>query len=116
MTKAVRGDWIQVGRFWHNTRTRQTMPVIQGGALPATDAFTAADGTSLTTYSANWTHNAGSGFAIWSNAVYCTNGGDGLAHWNADAFNNNQYGQVAFPAVANAEYYLDGMRRWHKPL
>ncbi len=59
-------------------------------ALPATDTFTAADGTALTTYSANWTLNGG-GFSIYSNAL-CNNGsGDYAAHWNADTFEDDQY-------------------------
>ena len=62
-------------------------------ALPATDNFTAANGTALTTYSANWTLNNGN-FAINTNAVYPNSGStENGAHWNADTFNNDQYSQ-----------------------
>ncbi len=73
-------------------------------ALPAQDAFTAANGTNLTTYSANWTVNSGS-FAINTNALI---GGtsilDNLAHWNADVFANDQYAQVVAAAVSSGNY------------
>ncbi len=70
-------------------------------SLPASDVFTGADGTALTTYSANWTLNYGN-FAIYSNGLRA-NGGDAntdaCAHWNADAFNNDQYSQVNLVAL-----------------
>ena len=92
MTKPRRfGDWVEAGRYWVNTKTGRLLPIIQGGALPATDVFTAADGTALTTYSANWTLNNGN-FAIYSNSVGANlNNAFPLAHWNADVFANNQY-------------------------
>lgn len=69
-------------------------------ALPATDGFAAADGTALTTYSANWTYNSGT-WVINTNSVYPNTGGtEEGAHWNADAFNNDQYAQVILVAVA----------------
>lgn len=68
-------------------------------ALPATDAFTAADGTSLPTYSANWSVNAGS-FAINTNAVYSTTANECGAGWNADTFDANQYAQGVITARA----------------
>ena len=76
-----------------------SMPLISGGALPATDAFTAGDGTALTTYSASWSYNNGV-FAINTNSVYSnTAGGDPVANWNADAFENNQYAQGTLVAL-----------------
>lgn len=87
-------------------------------ALPATDTFTAANGTALTTYSANWTLNSGD-FAINTNAVYPNSSGNECgAHWNADSFNADQYasgtisnagGNPVGPAVrchtSSASYY-----------
>ena len=63
-------------------------------ALPATDTFTASDGTALTTYSASWTYNIGT-FAINTNAVYCSAAVnfEAAAKWTADAFANDQYAQ-----------------------
>lgn len=62
-------------------------------ALPATDAFTGTNGTQLETYSANWTINNGA-LDIQTNSLApdspATNS---LAHWNADAFNADQYSQ-----------------------
>lgn len=68
--------------------------------LPATDNFTAANGTDLVTYNASWTYNGGV-FAINSNAVYSNSAGiETGAHWNADAFNNDQYAQGVCAIIA----------------
>lgn len=72
-------------------------------ALPATDAFTAADGTALTTYSANWTNN-GSTFSITSNALRCSSSSEGAAHWNADTFGNDQYATATVTAITSFAY------------
>ena len=62
-------------------------------ALPATDAFTSTNGTTLTTYSSSWSLNSGD-FAINTNAVYPNqSGAEGGARWNADTFGNDQYAQ-----------------------
>lgn len=72
--------------------------------LPATDAFTAANGTSLTTYSANWTINNGS-FVINTNGLIgATSVDDSLAHWNADVFSNDQYSQLTIAAIVSGGY------------
>lgn len=72
-------------------------------ALPATDTFTGADGTALTTYSANWTYNNGS-FALINNCVKPSAGGTNcLARWNADSFNANQYAKIKFAEVYGGE-------------
>ena len=67
-------------------------------ALPATDAFTGADGTALTTYSASWTYNQGT-FALINNNVRPSNTAQCLARWNADTFNDNQYSKGSWPNV-----------------
>ena len=72
-------------------------------ALPATDGFAAANGTALTTYSASWTNN-GSTFAIFSNALRCSNAAEGAAHWNADTFSNDQYATATVVAITNVSY------------
>ena len=79
------------------------------GALPATDAFTASDGTDLTTYSANWAlNNGGTGslkFSINTNAVHPnTSGNEIAAHWTADAFANDHYAKGTISNIANASY------------
>jgi hypothetical protein len=73
-------------------------------ALPATDTFTAADGTLLTTYSSNWTNVNGT-FKIYSNAV-TSNGSssDNCARWNADTFNNNQYAQGTYVSEGSGHW------------
>jgi hypothetical protein len=64
-------------------------------ALPASDSFTGTDGTSLPTYSSNWTIDTGNGgFIIQTNAarpnaIFQVS----LVRWNADTFSNNQYAQ-----------------------
>jgi hypothetical protein len=72
-------------------------------SIPATDAFTAADNTVLTTYSANWTMN-NSTMAITSNAVR-GNGvsTDEMAHWNADIFATDQYSQSVLAGTPNGD-------------
>lgn len=73
-------------------------------ALPATDAFTGTDNTVLTTYSSNWSFNAGT-FRIQSNAVRPDTGAtDGAAFWNADSFNANQYAQGTIVARSGGAY------------
>jgi hypothetical protein len=78
-------------------------------ALPATDAFTAADGTVLTTYSANWSNNDG-GFDIKSNSVCPNDSGESGAFWNADSFNNNQYAKITRTALESGIWLGAGVR------
>ena len=77
-------------------------------ALPATDTFTGADGTSLPTYSANWSVNTGA-FVINTNGV-CTNSADAEcgAGWNADTFDNDQYALGTLVDTAS-QYHLFGV-------
>jgi hypothetical protein len=73
-------------------------------SLPAQDQFTGANGTALTTYSANWALNLGD-FAIHTNALRPNRAGDdAFAHWNADAFDNNQYAKIVVSAIANGVF------------
>ena len=74
-------------------------------ALPASDDFTAADGTALTTHSASWTLCSGN-FAIYSNAVGSSAGGECGAGWNADAFENDQYAKATVALI-------DTVDDWH---
>ena len=79
-------------------------------ALPATDAFTAANGTDLTTYSANWTYNTGA-MQINTNAVAPNTGGNqSMAHWNADAFADDQYSELTVAAITSAVYIGPAVR------
>lgn len=75
----------------------------------ATDTFTAANGTALTTYSGSWTQIVGA-MEIQSNAVI----GDtavnfSAARWTADAFNSDHYAQVTVSGSANG-YCGPGVR------
>jgi hypothetical protein len=70
-------------------------------ALPASDAFTNANGTALTTHDASWTLQTDAGFRIQSNGVspHNTVGSlEGGAYWNADTPDDNQYAEVVFTA------------------
>jgi hypothetical protein len=77
--------------------------------LPASDKFTAADGTALTTYSSNWTNAVGT-FTIYSNAVSADTSVDSLARWSADTFQNDQYAQVRIAALGSTNSAGAGVR------
>jgi hypothetical protein len=78
---------------------------IGGGALPKTETFTAANGTLLTTYDANWLLWDGSGtFAINTNACYATAATNTWASWNGDTFNDAQYVFGTLVALASGQY------------
>ena len=63
-------------------------------ALPATDNFNGTTGDQLVDYNASWTLNDGD-FDIVGNATIAPDdAGFCLAHWNADAFADNQYAQL----------------------
>lgn len=71
--------------------------------LPASDAFTAAADAALTTYSANWTLNAGA-LAVNAAGDYCypnSLGAESAAHWNADTFGADQYAECAITNTNN---------------
>jgi hypothetical protein len=75
-------------------------------ALPATDAFTGVNNTALPTYSANWTANAGT-LAIYDNSVApYDSGAENAAHWNADAFDADQYAQVTLSETVSDAYAI----------
>lgn len=72
-------------------------------ALPATDSFT---GTNNDPLSASWTTNGG-GYDIQSNQVNSTAAaGQGLAHWNADTFGNDQYAQLVMKDFLSGLSYI----------
>lgn len=69
-------------------------------ALPASDSFIGANGTSLTAHSASWTNNDGA-MQIQSNSLAANHtADDAIAHWNADVFNNDQYSQCTLVAIS----------------
>ncbi len=71
-------------------------------ALPATDTFTAANGTALTTYSGSWSLSGGD-FQINSNAVGPNkNNQECGAYWNADAFDAAQYATGTISSVGDS--------------
>lgn len=78
-------------------------------ALPATDAFTGANGTALQTYSANWVINSG-GLVINTNSVApASSGNECGARWNADTFANDQYAQATLVAKEGTSNFAAGV-------
>jgi hypothetical protein len=72
-------------------------------ALPATDAFTDSDDVALATHNANWTVNA-NGFFIYSNSLRPQlNVQWSVAHWDGDAFADNQYAQAKIAYMAESQ-------------
>lgn len=102
------GEWVLRGRAWVSAITGRMIPVIAGGALPATDVFTNTNGTVLSTHNANWVRNSAAGtLVITSNALraaYYTD--DVIYHWAGDTFANDQYSQATFTAIASNYYYM----------
>lgn len=70
-------------------------------ALPASDAFTNSNGTALATHNGNFTVLSG-GFQIQSNALSSSTTSTGVAYWNADAFDDDQYVQAVIAAIASS--------------
>lgn len=68
--------------------------------LPATDAFTGANDTNLTAYSANWSLNDGN-FQIETNAISPEDGSECAARWSLDTWDPDQYSQITWLAVPN---------------
>lgn len=83
-----------------------SLALLPFAALPASDAFTAADGTNLTTYSANWTYNtASSVFQINSNGLVTAQAAfEGAAFWNADTPNTDHYTEATVAAIGLGDY------------
>lgn len=79
-------------------------------SLPATDAFTDTTGTLLTAHGTSWTDNNGR-FDIESNQI-CNDAGTLMAtvasHWNADVFNNDQYGQLVVSRTGTGDFFYLG--------
>ena len=71
-------------------------------ALPASDTFTAANGTDLTTHNSGWTQEHGS-WEIQSNAAQCTTDAWEwhCAYWNADSFDDDQYSEYTVSYTNN---------------
>lgn len=85
---------------WNWSAWLRALALLPLAALPATDAFTAANGTALQTYNAAWVINSGA-LAINTNAVYGNSAGnDSLAHWGNDTFNADQYAQGTIAAIS----------------
>lgn len=74
-------------------------------ALPFTDAFGSANGTLLTTHSANWTVPTSTTVTIQGGAVGCTNGSAiCYGRVNSETFSDDQYGQCVVKTPL-ANYY-----------
>jgi hypothetical protein len=74
-----------------------------GGTLP--QAFTAGDGTALSTYDTSWTVQTGT-FVINSNSVNTNTAGDNMARWTVGSFNDNQYSEITISALGTG--YIGG--------
>src|SRR5512139_809448 len=91
------GDWILEGRYWRNVITGHLIPVIQGGALPATDNFNRA-GPAL---GANWSGSVGDDLVIESSVqAYGDAAADHSMYWSADLPNDDQYAQASLAFLA----------------
>jgi hypothetical protein len=78
-------------------------------ALPKTDAFTAANGTALTTYDSNYQNNSGA-LVINTNGV-CPNaaGSECGVRWNGDTFDDDQYSQATLAAKPASDSFFIGV-------
>lgn len=88
--------WLFEGRL---------IPVIAGGALPATDNFTGIDGAQLSART-GWAANKGD-FDILTNTFKCdsaTTNATIFAHWTSDAFGNDQYATLSVYTNPVARY------------
>ena len=97
------GEWVLRGRVWVNEISGRMVPVIAGGALPVTDAFTTGADAALTTYSANWSINTGNFQVLAASDDFranSTNNESGAFH-NVETFGNNQYAQVVLTAISD---------------
>ncbi len=75
-----------------------------GGGRNLPDTFTAANETSLTSYSSRWSSSFGS-FAINTNAVYNTCAcSDSIAIWTGDSYSANQYAELTLTALNDAGF------------
>lgn len=81
-------------------------------ALPATDTFTTGSDQDIESYSANWTENSGDFQVVAAtDDVYQNDSNyDHFAHWNADAFNNDQYAQIVVNAITTGGYIGPAVR------
>lgn len=71
-------------------------------ALPATDDFTTGSDQTLTDYSANWTANVNNINVLAATddiVADVVNNDVGIAHWNADSFDNDQYCELDITSV-----------------
>lgn len=100
------GDWILYGRQWVDERRGIIVPVIAGGALPATDTFTAATDQVLTTYSANWTMNINTIMVIAATDTFRGNNlaSESAGFHNVETYNNNQRSQVTIPTIGGSDF------------
>jgi hypothetical protein len=79
-------------------------------ALPASDAFSGTNGQALTSYSSNWSLNAGN-FEIFSNGIRSdVDSAETAARWNADSFTADQYSQLTITTVSGATYIGPAVR------
>ena len=100
------GDWLVIGREWVNQVTGRVVPVIAGGALPATDVFTTGADAALATYSANWSMNTGAIQVLAASDDFRGNsaGAIGNGFHNVETYDNDQYSQVTISAISDAAF------------
>lgn len=93
-------DGVRCWRFPDDT----LLPVIGGGALPASEDFTGTTGNQVSSL-ANWANVAGDGFDIQTNEAQTdTPNNEAADRWSSDAFNDDQYAEATLTADANTCY------------
>lgn len=100
------GEWVLRGLWWVSDLTGRMIPVIAGGALPATDTFTTGANAALTTYSASWSLNFGNFSVLAASDDFYTNNAsnEAGAFHNVETYDNNQYAQITVSAISDAGF------------
>lgn len=100
------GEWVLRGRHWVSQVTGRVVPLIAGGALPATDAFTTGADAALTTYSGSWSLNFGNFQVLAASDDFYANsaGNESGAFHNVETYSNDQYAQVSITALSDAGF------------
>lgn len=77
-------------------------------ALPATDNFTTESDQAIDDYSANWTLNNGTltVLAATDDVRASSSDAESGAHWNADAFNDDQYGECVVTSMSSDSTHI----------
>lgn len=99
------GDWALYGREWVHQITGRVVPMVAGGALPYTDAFTVGSDTSLVSYS-NWGINQGAMTVLAATDDVRGNsaGAESAGRNTSETYANNQYAQLYINNLSGSGY------------